>query len=252
VRLETVGIAADGVTLAALRYLPDRSPRPTALLFSHGFTAGKYSLDGLAGYLAGRGYEGLTFDFVGHKLGATGGEMWRAEQAVDNLSAALGWLRRHSAARNVVLIGHSMGAVATLGLAAREAMAHKEPEGSALAGLACLCTGLEPTRGFEGAIGQAMLTQRSDYVVGAPALQLLTELNTLVLTAQEVGAVPTLFIAARQDVLISTAQVEALAALVGPTAKVQQIESSHLEAPDRARTVIAQWLEKILRTEVLG
>jgi pimeloyl-ACP methyl ester carboxylesterase len=89
-------------------------------------------------------------------------------------------------------------------------------------------------------------------VVGAPALQLLTELNTLVLTAQEVGAVPTLFIAARQDVLISTAQVEALAALVGPTAKVQQIESSHLEAPDRARTVIAQWLEKILRTEVLG
>ncbi len=154
-RLETVGIAADGVTLAALRYLPDRSPRPTALLFSHGFTAGKYSLDGLAGYLAGRGYEGLTFDFVGHKLGATGGEMWRAEQAVDNLSAALGWLRRHSAARNVVLIGHSMGAVATLGLAAREAMAHKEPEGSALAGLACLCTGLEPTRGFEGAIGQA-------------------------------------------------------------------------------------------------
>lgn len=240
-KLEPVGIPCNALTLSGLRYLPERAVKPTALLFAHGFTAGKYSLDGLAGYLAGRGYEGLTFDFVGHKLGATGGEMHRIAQAAENLEAALTWLQEQSTAQQIVMIGHSMGAAAVLATAAQRA----GREAGRLAGLICLCIGVQPARGFDGAIGQAMLAQRSDYVAGAPALQLLTELETLLQDVEKIGPTPTLFVAAQQDVLVPPERVERLAERVGPSTQVKRLESSHLEAPDRARTTIAQWLEAL-------
>ncbi len=243
-KLEAVRIPSKGVQLAALRYVPDRIAHPTALLFAHGFTSGKHSLDLLASYLAGRGYEGLTFDFIGHKMGATGGEMRHTDQAVANLRDALGWLRHHSHAQNIVLVGHSMGAAASLAVAAHE---HRHPAGAdvpQMAGLVSMCMGLEPSRGFTGAIGRAMLAQRSDYVSGAPAVQLLLELEHLVRHAAHIGDLPALFVAARQDVLIGVDRVEGLAAMAGKGASVTHIESSHLEAPDRARSVISQWLEQ--------
>lgn len=243
-KLEVVEIASEGPNLAALRYMPATVMHPTALLFAHGFTSGKHSLDLLASYLAAKGYEGLTFDFVGHKLGATGGEMRHTNQAVGNLRDALGWLRQHTRATQIVLVGHSMGAAAALALAAHERAHPVRDDSPPLAGIVCLCMGLEPSRGFTGAIGRAMLTQRSDYVAGAPAVQLLTELESLVLHARDLGSLPALFVAARQDVLIPVERVEGLAALVGPSAAVAVIEASHLEAPDRARAVISQWLEE--------
>jgi pimeloyl-ACP methyl ester carboxylesterase len=242
-KLETVSIPGKDVALAGLRYLPERSIRDTALVFTHGFTAGKYSLDILASYLAQRGYEGLTFDLVGHKLGATGGQMLRAEQAAENLEQALHWLRLHTDARNIVLIGHSMGAAATLHVAARERSAGTRLGQARLAGIVCMCIGRHPARGFEGVIGKAMLEQRSDYVAGAPALELLQQLDALVLSAQEVGELPALFIAAKQDALIAPERVAEVAALVGPTATVATVDTSHLEAPDRARPTVLQWLQ---------
>ena len=243
-KLEAVKIPSEGVQLAALRYVPDRIAHPTALLFAHGFTSGKHSLDLLASYLAGKGYEGLTFDFIGHKMGATGGEMRHTDQAVANVRDALAWLRYSTHASQVVLVGHSMGAAASLGVAAHE---HTHPVGAdvpRLAGVVSMCMGLEPSRGFTGAIGRAMLTQRSDYVAGSPAIQLLLELETLVHRAAHIGDLPALFVAARQDVLIGVERVEGLAALAGHGASVVQIEASHLEAPDRARAVVSQWLEQ--------
>jgi pimeloyl-ACP methyl ester carboxylesterase len=242
-KLETVNIPAEGVTLAGLRYLPESSRRDTALLFTHGFTAGKYSLDILAAYLAQRGYEGLTFDLVGHKLGGSGGQMLHAEQAAENLRDALHWLRLHTEARNIVLIGHSMGAGATLRAAALERVAGVGLGQARLAGIVCMCIGRHPTRGFEGVIGKAMLEQRSDYVVGAPPLELLGQLDGLVLSATHIGDLPALFIAARQDALVSPERVAEVAAMVGPTATVATVDTSHLEAPDRARPTILQWLQ---------
>ncbi len=264
-KLEVVKIPDGDLELAALRYLPEKTPRPTALLYAHGFTSGKYSLDGLASYLAGRGYEGLTFDFVGHKLGGTGGEMRRISQAADNLRAAQDWLRAHSEATQIVLIGHSMGAAAVLAVAAEacrnsgrvsgiegrvsgkvtaeEGQNPGPEEGARLAGIVCLCLGTSPTRGFESTIGQTMLAQRSDYVAGAPARELLDGLDALVSGVPVLEGLPALFIAARQDVLVSVKRVEALAALAGSQASVAVVESSHLEAPDRSRGVIVQWLE---------
>jgi pimeloyl-ACP methyl ester carboxylesterase len=242
-KLELVGIPGDGVTLAGLRYLPEGNGRDTALVYTHGFTAGKYSLDGLASYLALRGYEGLTFDLVGHKLGSTGGEMRSAEQAAENLRDALRWLRRHSGAQNVVLIGHSMGGAATLRAAAMEWQEGGAALGQArLAGIVCLCVGRHPARGFEGVIGKTMLAQRSDYVTGAPPMELLQQLDALTLSASDVGDLPALFVAAKQDALVTPGRVEELARLVGPTATLVTLDTSHLEAPDRARPTVLQWL----------
>ena len=140
-------------------------------------------MDGLASYLAGQGYEGLTFDFVGHKLGATGGELHAMAQIPANLLQALNWLENHSAARRIVLVGHSMGAAAALAVAAAEGGRRD----SRLAGIACLCIGTDPSHGFHGLIGQTMLTQRADYIAGAPASELIRELDSLVLSARNIS-----------------------------------------------------------------
>ena len=239
-KLESVRIPAEGGTLAGLHYVPEGRIRPTALLYTHGFTSGKYSLDSLAGYLAARGYPGVTFDLSGHKLGGTGGEMRHTLQAAENLRDALHWLRGNLAVEQVVLVGHSMGAAAGLQVAAWE---RQRPGSPPLVGMIGLCMGLEPAAGFESQIGRAMLAQRRDYVAGAPALELLTGLNSLVQTAAEIGDLPALFIAARQDVLVPVAQVEALAALAGANASVVALDAAHLDAPDRSRAIIIQWLE---------
>jgi len=249
--LESVRIPSGDLELSALRYLPEHSIRPTALLYAHGFTSGKYSLDGLSSYLAGHGYSGLTFDAAGHKLGGTGGRMESVQQAADNLQDALVWLQQtlqtsNSEVERIVIVGHSMGGAAALAVAAQEQMRLKEGttsgEAPSLAGIVCLCIGTEPFRGFSSAIGKAMLAQRQDYVSGASAAQLLSELNTFVLKAQNVGSLPALFIAAKQDVLIPVERIEALAAMVGSHTSVTTIDSSHLEAPDKSRGTILRWL----------
>ena len=242
-RLEIVSIPSGEVSLSGLLYLPDGEARSTALLFAHGFTSGKYSLDGLANYLTGRGYIGLTFDFVGHKLGGSGGEMHTIVQAAENLRDALHWLRNHTEVEKVVLIGHSLGAAVTLQVAAWEQESPGQPP---LAGIACLCMGNDPARGFDSLIGQKMLQQRQAYVAGTPALQLLQAIPTLLPTNQQLADLPVLFIAAKQDVLVSVNRVEALSQQVGTNASFVVVESSHLEAPDRSKAALSQWLEGLL------
>jgi pimeloyl-ACP methyl ester carboxylesterase len=251
-RLENVTIPARPNDLCALRYLPEGERRDTALVLAHGFTSGKYSLDTLASYLATRGYEALTFDFVGHKLGGTGGAMETMSQAPGNVSDALAWIRRVTEARRIVLVGHSMGAAAALATAAWEAAERATPAligksrqseapGLPIAGVISLCMGTQPAAGFESALGRAMVEQRRDYVAGAPALDLLREIEGLLPAPGQLGALAALFIAAKQDVLVSVERVEELARRVDGAA-VQVIDSSHLEAPDRSRAAIYSWL----------
>ncbi len=252
-RLEPGRIPSGDLELSALCYLPELPLRTTALLYAHGFTSGKYSLDGLASYLAGRGYSGLTFDAIGHKLGGTGGSMESIRQAADNLQDALVWLQESlrsskSEVKRVVIVGHSMGGAAALVVAAQEQRRLRDIKMTeavpSLAGIVCVCIGTDPFRGFSSAIGKAMLSQRQDYVAGTPAGQLLHELDTLVLEAKNVGDMPALFIAAKQDVLLPVERVEALAAMVGSHAKIASIDSSHLKAPDKSRGTILNWLSE--------
>lgn len=237
-KLEVLHIPARNRPLAGLRYVPESPLRRTTLLYAHGFTSGKHSMDGLASYLASHGYPGITFDFVGHKLGATGGQMHHITNAAENLQDALHWIRAEVQSRATVLIGHSLGGASALQVAAWERGA---PD---LRAVIVLCMGQDPTRGFQSPVGRKMLQMRQDYVQGAPVPQLLEELEHMLRSACEVGALPVLFIAAQQDVLVTPERVAGLAEQVGPHAEVQVIEAQHVDAPDRARGVILNWLEQ--------
>lgn len=241
-RLENHFIPSKERALCALRYVPDIAPKEIALIYAHGFTAGKYTLDGLAGYLAGKGYEGLTFDFIGHKMGGTGGELREMAQIVENLQAVLAWSRLQTSAKRIALIGHSMGAAAAMGTAIREA---QSPAAPPLAGVACLCMGTNPELGFQSVVGRSMQAQRADYVQGAPIAALSAQIGALLPTNGELGDLPALFIAARQDVLVSVERVERLAQVAGANTRVATIESSHQEAPDKSKAPLLKWLEEL-------
>ena len=202
-------------------------------------------MDSLASYLAGHGYEGITFDFVGHKLGGSGGEMRRMMQAPENLRDVLSWARLHTTAERFVLVGHSLGGASALQVAAWEQLYPVAEEVPPIASVISICIGAEPAKGFESPLGKAMLEQRKDYVIGAPVNWLLDELSKIVLSAKDVAPLPALFIAGRQDILVSIARVEELANMAGKSASVSILDTSHLEAPDKSRSLIFQWLEHL-------
>lgn len=239
-KLERLQIPSGENTLAALHYTPDLTPSPVQIIYTHGFTAGKYSMDSLASYLAAKGYEGIAFDIIGHKSGASTGKLERMIQAPECLRDVLHRCQNTLSWTNVVLVGHSLGAASSLQVAAWE---QQNPQ-SKVAGIVALCMGDEPAHGFETPVGKAMLSQREAYIDGAPALQLLLELADLVHSLPKLELLPTLFIAAKQDVLVTPSRVKAFANRIAPHADFAEIESSHLEAPDKARTTLLRWLEK--------
>ncbi len=235
--------ADDAYPLASLRYIPDSNPKQIGIVLAHGFTSGKYSMDSLAAYLCERGFECVTFDAVGHKLGCTGGEMLCIDQAADNMRQAIAWMRANLPVARIAVVGHSMGAAAAIHTAACEQA--NPPAAMPLCGIVCLCMGVDPTAGFESSLGAAMLKQRGDYVRGAPAKDLLSGLNGMLDRAGKIGPLPTLLVGARNDVLLPVRNVEILGERLGATAEVRIIEAMHLDAPDKSRGIVIRWLEML-------
>ena len=244
-KLEPVHIHGNGsdLSLIGLHYVPSLESKQTGVVLAHGFTSAKYSMDSPAAYLSERGYECVTFDAVGHKLGCTGGEMRYISQSADNLMQAVVWMRAHLAVSRIAVIGHSMGAAAAIQVAAWERV---NPNAAIpLAGIACLCMGVNPTAGFDTALGASMLKVRSDYVSGAPAQELLQGLDGMLDAAANIGDLPTLLIAARNDVLLPVANVEMLAAKIGTQTSIRIVEAMHLDAPEKSRGALFNWLESL-------
>jgi pimeloyl-ACP methyl ester carboxylesterase len=236
-KLSQVRISASDLDLAGLTYLPDSEAKAVCVVLNHGFTASKESVDLLAGYLAGRGYPCLTFDCRGHKLGATGGRLEELEEAVEDLRAAKAWALLQFECERCVLVGHSMGGILSISVAAQS---------EDVAAVCAIAIGPEPTAGFRGPAGQAMLAQRADYVDGAPPLELLGQMGALVSRVKDLASIPSLFVAARGDVLVKSEKLRELSLTVGPKAEFAEIDGSHLEAPDRARGLVANWLDRTL------
>jgi putative redox protein len=110
---------SQGQQLAALLDAPPDTPRAYAL-FAHCFTCSKDSKAAtyVAQALAAQGIATLRFDFTG--LGASAGEFADSNFSsnVDDLLAAVEWLRAYRAAPQI-LIGHSLGGATVLAAAAR-------------------------------------------------------------------------------------------------------------------------------------
>lgn len=103
---------------------PPRPERPPVALLMHGFASDRLGLSGLARKLAESGYGVLTVDVQGHgenrnpyrRSGATGDSFYA------DLSAAVDYLRAspHVDGSRIVVMGHSMGAEASLDYATRD------------------------------------------------------------------------------------------------------------------------------------
>lgn len=239
-RLSQVQIARPDLTLAGLAYSPVGDLKPHVVILSHGYTASKESVDLLAGYLASRGYPCVTFDCRGHKLGSSGGRLDDVQEAVEDLKAVAAWATRHFEIERRVLVGHSMGGVLSIAAAAE------------LQGIDAVCAiAVEPEPGtaFRGPAGQAMLAQRADYVDGLPSAEMLMQLGRLTPLVECLDDIPSLFVAARGDVLVNADRLRRYAAIAGPLAQFVEIEGSHLEAPDRARGRVANWLDQLLAAD---
>ncbi len=242
-KLDVLKIPSGGVELAALRYRPEPLTRGTLIVYAHGFTSAKHSMDGLAAYLAGHGYEGLSFDFVGHKLGGSGGEMREPADAVRNLSDVVDWVRNSVDCRQIVIVGHSLGGLCALCVAALEREMHG-PAQPPLAGIACLCVTDRPGSAFAGPIGGAIARQRADYVAGTEAMDFLQRVEGLSEAARHLDGLPALFLAGTRDIIAPPEHVRALAARAGAGATVVEVGSSHVDAPARSRAALLDWLER--------
>ncbi len=234
-RLERVSIPAEGVVLSALTYTPRTDKRDLCVILSHGFTASKESVDLMAGYLCSRGYCCLTFDFRGHKLGGSSGDLNHASDILLDLEAAAHFALERFEKIRCILVGHSMGGLASV------LTAESMPK---VAAVVVIATGPRPSAGFRQPVGIAMLSQRSDYVSGAEPMALLEQLDELTAGFNGLGARPSLFVAAKGDAVVKPSRVRELADMAGPQAEYAEIEGSHLGALDRARGLVANWLDR--------
>jgi pimeloyl-ACP methyl ester carboxylesterase len=223
--------------LAALYYTPaGDGARAVPVVLAHGYTGSKETVDVMAGYLCASGHVCLTFDFRGHKLGGSTGQMLAARDAVDDLRAAIGDLRSHTGSSRVALVGHSMGGAAAL------VAASEDPE---VLGVAALGTSGSVLAGFGTRAGEALMAQRGDYVIGAPAGAILAELANLCGGAAPLGGRAVVFVAARGDVIVPSGSVRELALRHGPSAEMVVVEGGHMDLPVRARGFVAQWLGRV-------
>ena len=235
VKLERADIPSPGARLAALVYAPRVWKSDVCVTLAHGFTASKESLDVLASYLCSRGFGCVSFDFRGHKLGGSDGSITHAADIVLDLTSAAQWAMERFGCLETALVGHSMGALTSLAVAAREAW---------VSGVAAIATGPNPSAGFRQPVGVAMLSQRSDYVTGIEPMKLLEQMDVIAENVRQNPPRPTLLVAARSDVIAKPGRVKEMADRIGPHAEYAEIDSGHLDAPDRSRGAVANWLDR--------
>ena len=88
-----------------------------------------------------------------------------------------------------------------------------------------------------------MLRQRSDYVAGAPARLLLSGLHELLESAKLIRTTPVLLLAAKNDILLPVSAVDALHNRIGEMSTMRTVDAMHLDAVDRSRGLLYNWLE---------
>lgn len=235
VQLTRVVIPSRDADLAGLLYEPVQ-PADTTVVLAHGLTGSKESLDVLANYLCTRGWRCITFDFRGHKLGGSTGQMRSAQDALEDVVAVVRYVKRRHMATRVVLGGHSMGGSVALVAAA---------EDEAIVGVAVLGSGCSGASGFNTPAGRALMSQRGDYVSGAPASVIMDDIARLCRDRSRPLNKPTLFVAARGDILVRLDTVQRLATQHAPYSQFVAVDGAHMELPFRARGHLADWLDSL-------
>ncbi len=238
-RLQSLLVPCEDYSIACLRYVPATTTARFTTILVHGYTAGKYSMDGLASYLCLRGLECLTMDLAGHKLGASGGRMATPQVAAANILSVIRAFCENLPQSEYVLCGHSLGAAACL-----SAISYLRETDVAPTAVIAMAMGEHPAKGFQSVIGRKMLEQRGDHVSGATAEEFVGQLEEFVELLTPITC-PALFVAAGQDVLLPVTRVQALANRLRPGSDYLEVNSSHMDLPDAAKASVYAWLQKL-------
>lgn len=227
-------IAAENNDVAVLEYEP-RRPRGVTLVVGHGYSSSKHNLDFLCNFLASHGYAVCSLDFPGHKLGASGGQLRGVDDLIDAMSATVAFARGR-AEGPVYVMGHSMGAMTALFVAARD---------PSIAGTIAITTGYGRPTAIDALRSKGVTDFRSSYVDGVALPDLVDGVDLRFAQAlPRLAGRPQLYIAAKRDAMVSPRSVEDLYERASDPKDFALIESDHTYAGDNARGEVLQWLNQ--------
>lgn len=221
-------------SVAALRYIPNR-PRGVGIVAAHGYSSSKQNLDPLCAFLAGHGFEILSLDFPGHKLGASGGTLQTLDDCLDAVGAVAELARKENGAP--YLMGHSLGAISSLITVARDA---------SLRGVIAIATGYGRPAALEALQKNMHTDLRAAYVDGATLPELMATVDEhLDAALPKLAGRPALYVLAERDAMVSPSSVLRLFERAPEPKRLARIESNHTTAGEHARTEVLRWLNEL-------
>ncbi len=232
--VELLRVRAERSSVAVLWYRPRRQRR-VALIAGHGYSSSKHNLDFLCSFLSGHGYGIYSFDFPGHKLGASGGELRSVEDCVDAMRSVVAFSRERGDDATYTM-GHSMGAMTALFTAALD---------SSILGSIAIATGYGRPSAVDalGAVGAAGF--RSSYVVGVPLPELVADVRrTYDELLGRLAGRPVLYIAASRDAMVSPRSVRDLYERAPEPKWFATVQSDHTYAAEHSKATILEWLNE--------
>ena len=221
--------------IAVLHYAPRRS-RKVTLVAGHGYSSSKHNLDFLCSFLASHGFAVYSFDFPGHKLGASGGVLRGIEDCIDAMGTVVEFARNRLQGP-VLTMGHSMGAMTAIFTAALD---------PAIAGVIAIATGYGRPTALTALRAAGGTDFRSSYVDGVDLPTLVEGVDGYYerLLVNLEGR-QQLYVAASRDAMVNTTSVLELYERAPHPKHFTTIESDHTYAGEHARGEVLQWLNKL-------
>ena len=227
-------VRAEHNDVAVLAYEPRRA-RNVWIVAGHGYSSSKHNLDFLCSFLASHGYGVFSLDFPGHKLGASGGILRGVDDLVDAMSAVVAHVRERFDGP-VYLLGHSMGAMTALFVAALD------PQ---IAGTIAITTGYGRPTAIDALQSQGVTDFRSSYVDGVDLPDLVRGVDGRFADAlPRLAGRPQLYISASRDAMVSPRSVEDLYHRAPHPKTFITIDSDHTYAGENARAEVLKWLNE--------
>ena len=229
-------VDTDAHRIAYLAYEPRRA-RGVGLVVGHGYSSSKQNLDLLCNFLASHGFAVFSLDFPGHKLGASSGQLRSVEDLTSAMSAVVERAREALGDAPIYALGHSMGATTALLTAA---------EDRRIAGAVAIATGIGRLAALQTLATAGATDLRSAYVDGLTLPQLMSEVETMLVTAiAALEGRPQLYVAAEGDMMVARASVQSLYEAAPEPKRFDVISGNHTYAGENARSAVLAWLNAL-------
>lgn len=234
-RVDLIYLPAERNPLAVLHYEP-RRPRRVCVVAGHGYSSSKQNLDFLCSFLSSHGFRVYSFDFPGHKLGASGGELRGTDDCIEAMARVVAFARERNRDEPIYTMGHSMGGMTAIFTAALDINVH---------GTVAIATGYGRPTSLEALRKVGLTDFRSSYVVGVTLPELVAGVEGRYdeLLPRLAGR-PALYVAASRDAMVSPRSVRELYGRAPEPKTFVTIDSDHTYAAEHARAATLEWFDE--------